>query len=325
MQTVGQGDTWGISNSLFITLFVTAAVALVVLALVLRLRVGRGGAVPRTLGPVETAYVAGGPGMAVLAALAELRVGGAVAGVGQGFVRAVDVPNTAREPLSEALLTAVRQRGSARVRHLPSEYHVRQTLEGVRTTLQRDGFLITEAERMWVRLAALPLGVLIGVGIARIIVDAQNGEPIGFLPVLLPVVAFAALVLFFAGLPRVTRAGGDALRSARAEHAYLDPSKNPAWSVYGPHGAALGVALFGLPALLSIDPTFAEQAELGRYSRSQTDGGYAGGYACAAAGSGGCGGGSGCGGGGCGGGGGGSGGGSGGGCGGGGGGCGGGG
>jgi uncharacterized protein (TIGR04222 family) len=250
------------------------------------------------------AYVAGGPGMAVLAALAELRVGGAVAGVGQGYLRAVDSPHTAREPLTEALLTAVRQRGSARVRHLPSEYYVRRTLEGVRATLQRDGFLITEAERMWIRLAALPLVVLFGVGLARIVADVQNTEPSGFLPVLLPMVGFAGLVLFFAGLPRVSRAGGDALRSARAEHAYyLDPAKNPAWAVYGPDGAALGVALFGLPVLVSIDPAFARQAELGRYARSQNDSGYAGsggGTGCGTGIGSACGGG-GCGGGGCGG------------------------
>ncbi|GIG92173.1 hypothetical protein [Plantactinospora endophytica] len=43
----------------------------------------------------------------------------------------------------------------------------------------------------------------------------------------------------------------------RNAHRHLGPQSNPAWPVYGPHGAAVAVALFGQNAIWQADPQLA--------------------------------------------------------------------
>ncbi|MDG4826789.1 TIGR04222 domain-containing membrane protein [Asanoa sp. WMMD1127] len=117
------------------------------------------------------------------------------------------------------------------------------------------------------------------VGAARLWTDRSDG--LTFL-----VVASLVWMTFslFRPLGR-TRAGDRLLDRLRREHAYLAPSQTPSYATYGPAGAALAVALFGLAALVHLDPAFATEAELQALARKPEDGGSCGG------GGGGCGGG----------------------------------
>src|SRR5690348_11821004 len=73
------GDTWGISGPQFLQIYAVLALLGLVFALVWRATTTRGGdPVGYQPGPVELAYLAGGPALAVHSALAGLRCTGAV-------------------------------------------------------------------------------------------------------------------------------------------------------------------------------------------------------------------------------------------------------
>ncbi|MET8800865.1 hypothetical protein ABZV91_31355 [Nocardia sp. NPDC004568] len=98
---------------------------------------------------------------------------------------------------------------------------------------------------------------------------------------------------------RVTPAGRAASAEATGGHRHLRPGNSPSYQTYGPGAAGLAVALFGVHALVLLDPAL--NSAMSGYSAESMSGGDSG-AGDAAGGSGfgsgsSCGGGSGCGGG----------------------------
>ena len=256
-----QPDTWGISGQRFLVLYlIWVAVALVV-ALVWRLRAGRPDGAPLTPpDPQHIAYLNGGPKLALYAALAGLRSTGALEAGPGGVLTAVSGTTPPAGELEWAVHTAA-SRG-LRQRDLATDPGVAAVLERTRDALERDGLLLAPARRRQLRLAAIPLFAIATLGIARIVAGVANGKPIGYLAALVLVVVVVALVLLRA--TRVSRQGRTLLGSLRTDNDHLAPRQSPAWSMYGPAGAALGVGLFGAAAFWAADPAFAQQADIDR-------------------------------------------------------------
>ncbi|RAY13101.1 TIGR04222 domain-containing membrane protein [Actinomadura craniellae] len=301
-----EGDTWGISGPAFIAGFAAAGAVLFVVTLALRFLLRRGRSASRELHPYEIAYLIGGASRATAAALAGLRLMGLIASPARGRVALAPAAPAVRapldNPLDDALVAALRRKGSARVNTVPAVPEVRQVLDGLAAGLERDGYALGSRERSALRWTVLPLLTLFAIGVARLVAGLSNDRPVLFLVIALVVLAVVVLGLLLAPTPRASGAGRRALRDARRRGESLNPAMSPAWATYGPSGAALGVALYGGLALSSIDPDFATQAEIQRNLAVGDSGGsssyYGGGTSSCGGGGGGCGGG---GGGGCGG------------------------
>jgi uncharacterized protein (TIGR04222 family) len=292
-----QGDTWGIPGPAFAGLYLVATVVVVsgtALILVV-IRSGRGRGSARELHPYEVAYLIGGRRRAVATAVAGLHVDGAI----ETFSRrlcATAAPETMRTPLDIAVHDAISSARANTARTLETADDVRRALDGIRDGLVRDGLAPGPRELSRSRLAALLPVALLCVGLARLVAGAANGRPVGVLVVIMFALGMA-IVVMLANAQKALRSGTSAVKAARARYGHLAPSMSPAWQTYGAPGAALGVALFGMAALTSIDPQFAAASGLrSHFATSSASSGSPGG----GGGGGGCGGGGG-GGGGCGG------------------------
>lgn len=299
-----EGDTWGISGPAFIGGYAIAAFALTTVTLLIRWRLRGGHGLERELHPYEVAYLVGGPRRTIATAVAGLHVDGAIEAADREL-RESGNPRLMRTPLDYAVYNAVQRRRATTTRRLGTSYDVRRAVDEVRDRLIRDGLVVGPVHRTQARLAVLPLAILLLVGVARLAAGLQNDRPVGYLLTALIVLALVTLVLLLR-VPQALRSGTTAVEAVRSRSTHLDPSMSPAWTTYGAAGAALGVALFGTAAMLSIDPDFAEAAALHHPLASSTgSSGWSGssgssGYVCSAGVSS-CGGGGGDGGGGCGG------------------------
>lgn len=251
--------TWGISGPAFLLGFSLTAVVLWALALVLR-RWGREGRMPvRALHAYELAYLDGGPRRTVTASLAALRQAGTIEAVPGGALRLTGAPPPAMcTPLDQAILQAVA--GKAKTRDLARHPFVRPCLDQVRAALAAEGLLNGPGARTRIRLAALPLWILLAVGVARVVAGVQNGRPVGYLVTLM--ILFLVVALFLLPAQEQTKAGRKTILAAQTHYQSLRPTSSPDWASYGPEAAALGVAVFGVTALLSMDPAFAATAEI---------------------------------------------------------------
>jgi uncharacterized protein (TIGR04222 family) len=305
-------DTWGIPGQTFIFLFIVAMIAAHVVTAVLRSLLRSGSAASGEQHPYEVAYLSGGPQLAIATALAALRADGAVISAGRGTVRALEAQRTMRTPLDDAVYDAIRQGRATSVRALRSDQPVRYALDQLHDGLVHKGLALSSAGLTRLRLAAIPLVAVVVVGLVRLAAGLMNDKPVVFLIGALAIAGVMAVNLI-RKVPRTTKAGDSAVRHARRRYSHLSPASSPAWQTYGPAGAALGVGLFGLPALSSLDPAFAEEAQLGQNlglsgggSSGWSSSSSSGGSSCSGGSSGGgggssCGGGGGGGGGGCGG------------------------
>ncbi|RKN34480.1 TIGR04222 domain-containing membrane protein [Micromonospora musae] len=293
------GDTWGISGPTFLRFYLAAAAVLVAVAVLHRIRlrtVGReGGRNP--LDPQQAAYLNGGDTLTVHAALAGLRAVGAIDVGANHQLKATGPLPAGATPLDRAVHHAAGQR--ARVRELRRDQWVDRALTDLRAGLEQRGLLLSSARRTTARRASFALFALIAIGVVRTFVGLSDSRPVGYL--FLSLLPLFVVFLFLSRVPRVSRAGRQALRDLRRQHAHLAPSSAPAYATYGAVGAATGVALFGAASLWALDPGFAEGAEIPRQAISDGGVGASGGDSGSGGDGGSCGGGSCGGGGGCGG------------------------
>ncbi|MBB5115069.1 TIGR04222 domain-containing membrane protein [Micromonospora echinospora] len=291
-------DTWGIPGPTFLRWYLLVAVVLVVGAIVYRRRMLAGTPVTDhgALGPQQVAYLNGGDQLAVWAALGALRHASAV-GVRPDRRLTTGGPLPAgATPLDQAVHYAA-SRG-LRTRDLAADEWVRRAIDELRDGLVRRGLALDQERRRTLRRGALLIGFLLVIGIARAVFGLLNGRPTGWL--LLSLVALGIAFMLLNRVPWRTRAATAALDDMRRRHAWLRPAASPAYATYGATDVALGVALFGTATLWTMDPGFAEQAEIQRQAMGNA-GGASSGTSCgggATAGGGSCGGGSSCGGGG---------------------------
>ncbi|WP_067478331.1 TIGR04222 domain-containing membrane protein [Actinomadura hibisca] len=257
------GETWGIPGPQFIGIFVPLAVVLTALALHVRRAMVAGRPPEREPGPYELAYLEGGGERAVLAALARLRAEGAVETAGRGSVRATSAPRDSGNGLDGVVHARLLREPMIDSQLLEHRADVAQELAELRKGLEHDGLLIGEDARRRRRIALLPLAALALLGAVRIFFGVRDGHPVLFLvaAVLVLLVVLGVLAADpVAQEGRPTEEGRRALADAKDRHRHLRPDHTPAWATYGAAGAGLGVALFGMTALTSLDPAFAHDA-----------------------------------------------------------------
>lgn len=287
------GDTWGISGPTFLELYAALAIVAIIATILVRRALARSltpPPAPMAVNPEEVAYLHRGPELAVLAALSALHVAGSIASADRRRLQAVGTVQPEASELELAIHRSAQQ--PVRRAELPGAQPVAEALGRIERRLIDVGLLLSPEQRSRIRRTGWMLWAVVAVGALRAVAGNIAGRPIGFLLALLAVVAVVATVFSFAA-PRRTHRGTAELATLRTAHTSLSPRSRPDWQVYGPGGAALGVAVFGTSALWAAEPAWAK--ELGVRTPSV---GYTGGT-----GGGGCGGGGGgsCGGGGCGG------------------------
>lgn len=251
----------------FLTCYAVAAAAALVASLLLRRRALAGrdtGAATSALGPYELAYLNGGAGQAVAAASAALHLKGVLSAPGDRQLAVTgELPPTAHR-LERAALRAVESGTATSGRALRNSHHVRTVLKDVAEDLFRDGLLVGTRTRRDARWASWPVFAVLALGLLRL---TTGSDPVsGLVPVIGVAVVQVALLAW--RVPAVTRRGTRTLATGQRQNQHLAPALNPSWDTYGPVGAAMGVALFGITALRSADPAFAAELDLPPYRGS---------------------------------------------------------
>lgn len=235
------------------------------------------------------------------AALSAMYRAGTISTAGRGVVVAGQRPESRTDELERAIHHAA---GTG-----PVSRHSVATVGGVASALHRveqrligGGLLLAAERRQRIRLAGGWVLVVAVFGVARIMAGFANNCPVGFLTVLVVLVA-ALGVLLVCRAPRRTRAGDAALSRLATEYHSLSPSMRPDWGHYDPAGAALAVGVFGVGALWTADPAFATElaaqrasGSFGSTSSGDSSGGSTSSGSSCGGGRSGCGGGGGCGG-----------------------------
>ncbi|HEX4795111.1 MAG TPA: TIGR04222 domain-containing membrane protein [Humisphaera sp.] len=242
------------------------------------------------LQPLEIAYLAGGRRGAIDAAIAGLFQRGVLTAYPKTRrVRATGELPPDASALERALLTLAAGQGRAIIL---LRMTARSLAEPYSKRLRDNELLIVGGNRFLVRLipAAVML-VVLGLGIAKIVVGVGRHKPIEFLGILCVITFVIALI--FAGKQSLrTRRGDAALSRIRANHAALRTTARSNAAVLSDGDVMLAFALFG-PAIL-VGDVFADlRNTLVTSSSSGGDGGSScsGGGGCGGGGCGGCGGG----------------------------------
>ncbi|GGL38874.1 TIGR04222 domain-containing membrane protein [Nocardia jinanensis] len=283
------GETWGISGPGFLLLYLPFVIVAVALGVWLRHRIVTAPAsAPAPAGEL-TAPELGlltSDRRAVMASIA--------------LLRGHDLIDAGGRPVGAATSTvtldpftlAVRDRLDVSTQSITLVTHrLRGDLDRMRKVLVDRGYLADDRFRKQLREAGLPILVVGLFGVARLVTGLFNGNPVLFLVFVL--VALGIAWWRVVAPARVTPAGRTALAEAANGHRYLRPGNSPSYETYGPAAAGLAVALFGVQALVLLDPAL--NTAMGGFS---ADGGSGGGSGGGDAGGGDSGGGGGCGGGG---------------------------
>ncbi|WP_037851430.1 TIGR04222 domain-containing membrane protein [Streptomyces sp. NRRL S-340] len=191
------------------------------------------------------------------------------------------------EPVQRAVLEAARTQGATST---PLVHEAARQLPEIRRAgeaARRLGLLPSRRRRLAGRLAGLPMLVLTGVGIARVVNGVRLGRPVGWLVMFL-LVSLVVAAVFVCTPPRITPAGWYAVRnSGRSSHpVHWGPAGD------GPKVPASIVAVAMAGWINIPDPTLGSSLFSGfsssSSSSSSSSGGGWGGSSC---GGGGCGGG----------------------------------
>lgn len=274
-------------TELLVTAFVVVFGGLAVVAVVAALRRRRealaGHPPGGELDPYEIAFLAGGPALAVTAALGALRAHGAIETARHGVLAASGPLPGGATPLDVAVYEAVARGRTTRADRLHTDGVVRQVLAELARRLDHAGLLLDDDARRRAGTANRPLlAVVLLSGAAALAFFPLNG---GLTTILLLMFGFAPLNLLYflvnqRGIPWRSRGGDAALGTARTRYRHLAPASTPAWGTYGPGGAAMAVGLYGGAAFWAADPAFAAAAGVprkvsppSRRRSSSTDGG----------------------------------------------------
>ena len=301
-------NTWGISGSDFLLLYVGLFVISWVAVLAVRQRIAA--TASRAAAPgqphldvYELAMLNGGGRLVLAVAACRLKEAGGIQVEGRGLGTMGPPPANA-DPVEKWLYTHVDENavnGSGLLAAGPAE----PILGPIRDGLEKRGLLLTARQIMSMRWAVLWFLPLLALGVARIVAGTANHHPVTYLVFLMLLTVFFALnlgrlprrvvstnpaVRLFC-VPRVTTAGARVLSRSQQGHVYR---------VAGSTALATEVALSGVGALLVADAAFAATLGISSAGSSYGFAGTGAGGGCGGGG-GGCGGGGGGGGGGCGG------------------------
>lgn len=268
------GDTWGISGPRFLVLYgvlmvVALASVLVVRRFVLGGRLREPYRYPVTELPDGVAYLNGGPMLTLLAALGGLRARGLIQAVSKRRVRSRGRLDADASWVERAVYQAAV--AGANRRQLMGDRGVQSTLADVERQLVSSGLLTSGPGRLLIRLAALNMVLVTAFGIVRWIAGNSAGKPTNYLLGL--IILSAILTLFVVNAPRRTRAGDQALAAIRGEHQWLRAAYQPSMATYGGAAAVLGIGLFGVSTLITMDPAFAEEIQARQFVSTTGSGG----------------------------------------------------
>nr|WP_221381765.1 TIGR04222 domain-containing membrane protein [Actinoplanes polyasparticus] len=269
-------DTWGISGPTFLTYFIGATIAIVIIAAVHRKTLFRGDRSARVdnLGPQQVAYLNGGDRLAIYSSMGGLRAANALGtGPGRTLIRTGPLPSGVT-PLDSAIYNAAGN--GVRTRDLPNDQWVASAIEQLRDHLERSGLAVSAGKMREARLWVLGGLALVLIGIARIVAGLGNDRPVGFL-VVATIAAFVLTLTMLRTRRWATDAAHRGMRDLRSRHTHLAPVNSPSYATYGATGAAMGVALYGGAALYSMDPAFAAEAEVQRIAATGGSAGSSGG------------------------------------------------
>jgi uncharacterized protein (TIGR04222 family) len=225
------------------------------------------------------AVLAGGAARLTDSMLAELYVQGAVAEGPKGKLVFAE-RSVAVSPGAQALIAAGGPLSLAEAKKALDVHTGR-----IVARLQRAGLLMRDADFARLRWqSVMPFAALFLIGIYRQRAGDAQGEPTGYLVILLVLTVILALIRFFTIDPR-TATGIAAVQGLRVRHDRF--SRAPL-----PEEAAMAVALFGTTVLIGTpwEPVHAMRKPEGDGGSGGGDGGSDGGSGCGGGGCGGCGG-----------------------------------
>ncbi|MCE7009721.1 TIGR04222 domain-containing membrane protein [Kibdelosporangium philippinense] len=181
-------NPWGLSGPEFLGLYICGLVVACVATLVLRKRIRSGSArrSPEPLTVDETAFIAGGWVRVVESALANLVAHNVIRVQREGLLYPVsDARAKPESTLEERLANRVTKRqGRPLPYHLSSMSNLPE-YDAIRRSLAAKGLYYYGSNRRQALVAALPLVVLLVIGIARWINGVNLGFPVGYLTGLL--------------------------------------------------------------------------------------------------------------------------------------------
>lgn len=223
----------------FLQLYLLLIVVAIVGASVLR-RISRetGAARGARPGPFELAYLAGGSARCADAAIAQMLADESLRWNSGETTLAVTGSTHGLKPPLDAIARCVATNGD------PAKIlrNAELALAPLKKSLQAGGLLLDDGAAWRVRLfSALPLLLVGGLGVAKMMVGLSRDKPIGFLVVLTILLGLVAIGFLFTR-PTRTRAGDRALADARQQHSR---------ALRAPRNQELGlaVALLGTAAL----------------------------------------------------------------------------
>jgi len=306
MTMLTTATTWAVTSAQFATGY---GAICVVAGVVIRWRWQQAtGCTQRATGPApeldlyELAVLGGGPQRAITSALTQLRGDGVLrVRRREGTLKVSGALPPGADPVERAIVAAVRREPGISTMALRREVQEDDALTSLSARLTEAGLLLDQKPVRRVRRLWIVGALLAALGVARVVAEVRDDEPIGWTAATVLAVTLATCWLA-TRRPVATRSGRDVLGRLRGEHEAL--RRHPLAGE-----GAMAVALFGGGALWLADPAIASALDVpredgfgGGLGRSNRYGmcGAGGGSVCAGAGSS-CGSSGGCGGGGCGG------------------------
>jgi uncharacterized protein (TIGR04222 family) len=206
-------EPWGISGPDFVVVYAIGLVVAAIVTFVLRHRIGSG-PVPAGREPLsveQLGYLAGGPGRMIETALAALIERNAVRVERRGKLLTTG-SRTGQTELETAILRKVSERPGWTVVKLRGSLASTQLFDRARAELADRGLLLRNMYGKVAR-AALPVILVAGVGIARLVNGVRLSRPVGNL-VLLLVVTMVVLLIALRPLRKGRSKAGDRVMMA---------------------------------------------------------------------------------------------------------------
>ena len=200
---------------------------------------------------IETAYLAGGPRLALAALVTSLAQRKAISFDAQSRNLTVVAESLASE-------TYYGQRLSTRMgkdeRTLESlEDGADQVFADLPERLKRQGLLVPD-DRRWIPRATILaiMGAALAVGVMKVAIGLSRGRPVSLLVAVIGI-GVLGLVTLLADLPDRSSLGDKVLKGLRRRTAGLEVSTAKRPERLAPNDLALAVALYG-PAVISVGP-----------------------------------------------------------------------
>ncbi|MEW2297249.1 TIGR04222 domain-containing membrane protein [Streptomyces sp. NPDC006743] len=205
---------WGFTGPQFLGLYAAGFAVAVLLGVAVRRAVRRFSSATDTsfVPDVYTiAWIVGGARQVVSTAIFALVQRGHLRRAQDGtLIFCNSVPD---EPVQRAVLEAARTREATTATLVHEAAGQLPEIRRVGDAARRLGLLPSRTRRLAGRLAGLPMLVLIGVGIARVVNGVHLGRPVGWLVTFL-LVSLVVAAVFVCTPPRITPAGWYAVRNS---------------------------------------------------------------------------------------------------------------